>query len=138
MRPNEVMIGDWVRFTDPDTNETELHRISQEDFSGNDKFWDCFSSIEITPEILEANGFEKHKEHWDENPFYLRWFSEIDGLDVHFSFYLDYATGTKFLFFQNEGLPKPVRFVHQLQNALRVMGLDDLADNFIIEKGGTQ
>lgn len=138
MKANELMIGDWVRFTDPDTHETEMHRISQEDFSGNDKFWNCFSRIEITPEILEANGFEKHKEHWDENPFYLHWFTAIDGLDIHFPFNLDYATGTKFLFFQNEGLPKPVRFVHQLQLVLRVMGLDNLAGNFKIEKGGEQ
>lgn len=140
MKANELMLGDWVRVKG--ASPAQVVMIDQYDIvTSLSEHWineSNLEAVEITPEILEANGFEKHKEHWDENPFYLRWFSEIDGLDIHFSFFLDYATGTKFLFFQNEGLPKPVRFVHQLQHALRMVGLDDLADNFIIEKGGTQ
>ena len=139
MKPNEVMIGDWVKFTDPDTNETELHRISQEDFSGNDKFWNCFSRIEIAPEILEAKGFYKVSKDESENIVKPDvWIYEkednvivigLKGGDFSsFEIYNDrrYAAFTDRL------------YVSELQHAMRMMGMHELADNFVIEKGGKQ
>lgn len=139
MKPNEVMIGDWVKFTDPDTNETELNRIRQVDFSGGDKFWDCFSSIEINPEILEANGFYKVSKDESENIVKPDvWIYEkednviVIGLKAgdfsSFEIYNDrrYAAFTDRL------------YVSELQHAMRMMGMHELADNFVIEKGGQQ
>lgn len=125
MKHNEVMIGDWVRFTDPDTDETELIRVATDDIGyDNEEFWQCFSPIEITPEILEANGFEKDPEDgtmcWENKEIEeVTWrgtilcISSISALMEHDS----------------------CMYVHQLQHALRLCGLDDLADNFKMTKG---
>ena len=142
MRPNELMIGDWVRFTDPDTNETELHRISQEDFSGNDKFWNRFSSIEITPEILEANGI-KTDSYLEQQLGYKNssWYVVEDDYGMHkytqdpvfhFGRLDDTFDGLQSLTLCN------IRSVHEFQHALRMIGLSDLADNFKIKEGGRQ
>ena len=115
MKHNEVMIGDWVRFTDPDTDETELIRVATDDIGyDSEAFWQCFSPIEITAEILGANGFIKtgYMCRCVHNRMKNRAWTAKIYIDAH--------------------------YVHELQHALRLAGLDDLADNFIIEKGGTQ
>ena len=140
MKPNELMIGDWVRFNDPDTNETELHRISQEDFSGNDKFRNCFSEIEITAEILEANGI-KLQEVGDNGPATPKeHFNRYEKFFIHTTWkdtFLWYDRHAKYWHLQNMNAAM-MHYVHELQHALCLAGLDDMADNFKIEKGGEQ
>ena len=64
MRPNEVMIGDWLWFTDPDTQETAPVQIEKDDIGYDGVgFWKLFTPIPITAEILTANGFEKKENH---------------------------------------------------------------------------
>ena len=132
MKLNELMIGDWVRFNDPDTKETELHRISQEDFSGNDKFWNCFSGIEITAEILEANGFEKYGNRCNiwlngedfDNHTEINYRIDQNWFDLK-------RMANRLYIFQLKG---EVHYVHELQHLLRAAGLNKMADNFVIEE----
>lgn len=135
MKANELMIGDWLRFTDSDTNKTELSQISAEYIAfDSKKFWQRFSPIEITAEILEANGFIK-------TGYMCRCVHNLADFDNHAQ--LDY--NLKFSTFEikrmkNRGwtakLYIEAQYVHELQHALRLAGLSDLADNFKVEEGG--
>lgn len=136
MKANELMIGDWVMFQDQDTNETEMHQIEQADFTASDRFFDRFSPIEITPEILEANWFIK-------SGYMCRCCHNLADFDNHAQ--LDYCL--KFSTFEIKRMKNrawtakiyiDAHYVHELQHALRLAGLNDLADNFIIKKGGLQ
>ena len=75
--------------------------------------------IPLTPEILEKNGFwvlEKVDNGAEEYIAYA-----TDGLIFHYNRGNDY-------YFPNT--PISWKYVHQLQHALRLCGLDELADNF--------
>ena len=76
----------------------------------------------ITPEILEKNGLRKlvtyGTEKWTCDNFRLNVYSS-DGT-------WRFCADTK----RNEDSVIYVRFVHQLQHALRLCGLNELADNF--------
>lgn len=109
MKATELMIGDWCKM-----------KLS----SGTTWFTDkvgCISPdngmeyepIPLTPEILEKNGFEKKgiKLIAREGVYY------IDVVDC----------GTEFKVIDENII---IHFVHELQHALRLCGLDELADNF--------
>lgn len=95
--------------------------------------------IPITAEILEANGFYKVSKDESENIVKPDvWIYEkndnvivigLKGGDFSsFEIYNDrrYAAFTDRL------------YVSELQHAMRMMGMHELADNFVIEKGGNQ
>lgn len=117
MKANELMIGDIVsyncaicRVTSTECfgnlvgieNDTICELVSEEELS----------SIHLTPEILEKNGFVKGNMEilWHESEFYV---TKIK------SYYIP---------FRLEKMH--IQYVHQLQHALRLCGLNDLADNF--------
>ena len=138
MKNNEVMIGDWLRFTDPNnTEETEFSQITTEIIGfDSPKYWRCFSPVEITPEILEANGFIK-------SGYMCRCCHNLADFDNHAQ--LDY--NLKFSTFEIKRMKNrawtakiyiDAHYVHELQHALRLADLNDMADNFKIEKGGQQ
>ena len=104
MKANKVMIGDWMWFTDPDTQETDPVKIEKEDIGyDGDDFWQLFTPIQID---FQSNG--RMKILVAENS------TNYNYLSIHSS------------------------FVHSIQQALRLAGLAELADNFVIEKGGKQ
>ena len=135
MKPNEVMIGDWLWFTDPDTQETDPVKIEKDDIGyDGDGFWQLFNPIQITPEILETNGFIK-------SGYMCRCCHNLADFDNHAQ--LDY--NLKFSTFEIKRMKNrawtakiyiDAHYVHELQHALRLADLNDMADNFIIEKGG--
>lgn len=137
MRPNEVMIGDWLMFTDPNTKETEPSQITMEIIGFDSaKYWKCFTPIEITPEILEANGFEKYgnrcgiwlnKEDFDNH-------TEIDYRIDQNWFDLKRMANRLYIY----QIKCEVHYVHEMQHLLRVAGLNEMADNFVLDKGGAQ
>ena len=110
------MIGDWVFM--------RLH--------GKDKYYEervCGISdaefldhipIPLTEEMLKANGFEYYSDE------YIYWLDE-DGLEPPFRIFrnskgvLRISVGYKLVV---------LRYVHELQHALRLCGLNELADNF--------
>ena len=143
----DLMVGDWV------TNEHGLPAQiinvdnlcaftifgSDEDDEGepwvfDDK--DCQPSpIEITTELLKANGwnshiyylpynFSSHYETIEVNGNYLEW--EMGGISIWFNYNKD-----------NKGVYSdilvPCNYVHQLQQVLRLAGMTELANNFKVK-----
>ncbi|MBR5377988.1 MAG: hypothetical protein IK135_02600 [Bacteroidales bacterium] len=161
MRPNEVTIGDWVKHTNAKTNECYYAKVSgicpfiganhnvigwairfhKDGESLDSPCPTTCDPIPVTQKILEANGFNTdgkfeicggYTEAWilkdEEKVIKIHFFNgsfeelEIDTDKRYFS---------KFDNFDN-------LYVHELQHAFRLCGLVDLADNFVIEKGGRQ
>lgn len=112
MKANELMIGDWVLldFPYPPTCKSP-RRICLDDMI---RIWqgaDC-KPIPLTTEILEKNFPKAEKVAW--------WHADdYDDADdrIHIS-------GSAI------GINGFMWYVHELQHALRLCGLNDLADNF--------
>ena len=142
MKPNEVMIGDWV---EPDqcmvpTTYTRVAMIMPDGVymeEAERQFdFEELHPISVTKEILEANGFENlgnrcsiwlNREDFDNH-------TEIDYIiDIN---WFDLKKMTDRLY--THQLKCEVHYVHELQHLLRVAGLNDMADNFKIKKGGVK
>lgn len=143
MKVTELMIGDWVKAGHLDYNKV------QEIARDNSMQWyisfACsatlfrayeFEPVPLTPEILEKNGwiqckYETCKSLYEYKGLHLRhtmikrsngrWVANVDGIVEKFP---DEYT--------HSFLRINVFYVHELQHALRLCGLDELADNFKI------
>ncbi len=71
--------------------------------------------IPITAEILKTNEFEKVQ-----NLFVLQWPNHVSPLMI----FVEYNIENSCLFINDRMLPWPVRYVHQLQYALRMCGIE--------------
>ncbi|MBQ1760450.1 MAG: hypothetical protein IIZ94_12315 [Prevotella sp.] len=118
MKANELMIGDWV--LDKKTNRP--YKI----IGTNDLlFHDDYSHIQLTAEILEKNGFIKYNEVSDTPPY---------DRDEEGNMYYSYKGEQKFwgwwqpdnIFFipANAMGNIEIKFVHQLQHALRLCNIE--------------
>ena len=118
----QLMIGDWVYNS---YHRKYIQWSYGEMFcpNGNPVIGKDLQPIPLTPEILEKNGFnfcnsseyDNIREGWmicDKCEL-----SVIDGKYYQYMYDCDI----------------PVKYVHELQHALRLMGLNDLADNLKIE-----
>lgn len=132
MNAKEFMIGDWVRDAGR-TDRPVYKRINRVDERENDCVADEYKvilgeagmePIPITPEILEANGFEKDPEDGT-----MCW---VNGEEEEVNW-----RGTILCISSISALMEhdSCMYVHQLQHALRLCGLYDLADNFKMTKG---
>lgn len=138
------MIGDWV--INPVHNDCskiesvyydkELHCLVGTDGRFPQQ---CFNPIPLTAEILELNGFE----NIEEVSFYQEDGIIGDGIWQNDQLLcgIDNTKG-EFLFYtfsvdpNDDGLINKIEkviYVHELQHALRLCGLRDLADNFKVE-----
>lgn len=128
MKATELQIGDWVGRVFDDKRIIEDYRQVDWIRTGEigmryQKVWSigCIEPIPLTPEILEKNGFwvmEKVNNGAEEYIAYA-----TAGLMFHYNRDNDY-------YFPNT--PISWKYVHELQHALRLCGLDELADNFKI------
>lgn len=119
MKARELMLYDWVRIKKGMcagclNQLTEVHEL------------ECASSYEpipLTEAILKANGFAR-------NPLLKSWI--IDG---ELELIEDSMGNTKleYWFSVSDQYVCPIHHVHELQHALRLCGLSDIADNFKIE-----
>ena len=117
MKANELMIGDWVylpSIISDDKFPVQVLEI-QDDcikyYCGGKKMMVMFKYIEpipLTPEILEKNGFVVESRDCHGEP--LQYYVLTDGLWIDVS-------GENYF----EG---KLEFVHQLQHALRLCGID--------------
>lgn len=147
------MIGDWVTYKtenyEPYSIETAFAQITgfnkygsvyaeepncgycqtlfcEDAFGYASRKYDKIMPIPLTAEILEKNGAEKEYE-WSRYCI-----SEPYGREIYAGLRMDgvylYADeeDDKWNFFAH------IRYVHELQHALRLCGLNDLADNFKI------
>lgn len=136
MKCSELQIGDYVRLKR--TNEVvwvfeidgDRNVINNEPdgyCSEKNIAVDDIEPITLTLEILERNGFELR------NGFF---YHRIDDKPHHYDFKLENGG-----VFTSEGYTLQcciyhltIRYVHELQHALRLCRLNDLADNFKIEE----
>ena len=131
MKATELMIGDWVCLKDDTKCEFPLKvdgvltddiSLEGEGFLGGVD--GLIRPIPITPEILEKNGFVFDSDFWTiADPRYnnvrmVTYYSTddyvADAFLGHWAFDENYA----------------IDFVHELQHALRLCGLNEIADNF--------
>ena len=133
MKVNELMIGDWVLF-EPIKNDSTPKRVGGIDGSmvSINCLWEAFHHIRpipLTEEIIKKNGFV--------NDFY----EDESVADYHvirhegYSFNTEIAlitwcNGNVIISTDFDGkVSKEIQFVHELQHALRLCGLNELADN---------
>ena len=116
MEAKELMIGDKVMVKVlsqiPDTYV--LHTWTANDYSRDIQV----KPIPLTPEILEKNG-------WKRNKIFME-IKADENFNINFSWTDRYGESL----FQNGYYMCDCKYVHTLQHALRLCGLDELADNF--------
>lgn len=109
MKNNELRIGNWVFWDEPNTGEIEISRIDSQDFKLIEIHESDYNPIPITPEILEKAGFDIY----DKNgiKYILLEKSLLSFIVISGYLILSYWDGKKFVDMQTR-----VQFVHQLQN----------------------
>ena len=140
MKPTDLMIGDWVSIKPLSAYIYTRRKIKIQDFANLHKM--DFVPILLTPEILEKNDWYwgltsneedivsciggAYDEHWvyDEGAGEISLFfpNDTDGGELRID---DQMFNRHLEFFWCDTL-----YVHELQNALRLCGLNELADNF--------
>ena len=142
MKCQELQIGDWI--TDVHGFPMQIVIIGEDyayaTFEGNecdpwefDDKDDQPQPIGITFYLLKADGWEVHsytlphnfKAYFcvkDENGNHLIWNSEV--LSIWFDWEKDKEEGAY------ANIVIPIKYVHQLQQVLRLAGLTDMANNF--------
>lgn len=120
MKASDVTIGDWVYDTHSYNynKEKEPIKLSRNEFvelicgcTGNNDLdlGDMYEPVPLTEEILKANGIDV-----------------FDNCDLSLPLY---TMGIKVVE-RGVYIKMQFKFVHELQHALRLCGLDELADNF--------
>ena len=128
MRVDDVMIGDWVHIKNGRNLQLELDQFYAQGchcFKGDIiDYFESFETITLTAEILEKNGFEKDEEMnfviRGDDFFINLWIMPLC-IEFYFTSYYD----------TNE-MRINIDYVHELQQALRLVGLNDFANNFKI------
>lgn len=124
MDVKELMIGDWVNIKGCETSQIrdlkDLLNVELGIFET--------SGVPLTEEILKANGFKEiYKYEWRDGIMVSEWRYKSDDLEEWFE--IKYApTYDDFTWKAVE-----VNNVHNLQHALRLCGLNELADNFKLQ-----
>ena len=131
MKPQDLMIGDWVKCTNPYCEGHRVDYISElEDEIGVDgEIWDLTDVIPIplTQEILEKNEFENITSRLESSEQYIHLYEINDdivigelpsGFNICIERYNgDYDVYEHFQFCS-------ICFVHELQHALRLCGIE--------------
>ena len=105
MKANELMIGDWFKYSKG--NYTDSRQISLIDIEMYCEGIIFLYPIPLTAEILEKNGFV-----YNDMPFAQSW--EQFGLSI-------YGDG---LINCGQNVALQVKYVHQLQHALHLCGIE--------------
>ena len=138
MKATELMIGDWVGrvFDDKRIEYRQVDGIRTGEIGMRyQKVWaiGCIEPIPLTPEILEKNGFKKIDfSHYQINDRTLvldadgKWDGEVSWHWV----VTEMSTNSKGQNVVLDYYVATLNYAHQLQHALRLCGLDELADNF--------
>ena len=133
MEATELMIGDWVGrvFDDKRIDYRQVDWIRTGEIGMRyQKVWaiGCIEPIPLTPEILEKNGIKKRRNEyavfgWEGMK---QWYITLEDFKPQYDFW--FITSSD----RDLNISGQIRYVHQLQHALRICGLDELADNFKI------
>jgi len=114
MKANELMIGDWVENDFGEIQKVvELREIGAM-LSYNDIYsYDEIEPIPLTPEILKKNGWKYNKDYW-------MW----DNDDACFLSLIEGKDRNAFWWGNPSIIVCPINYVHELQHALRLCGID--------------
>ena len=133
MEATELMIGDWVGrvFDDKRIDYRQVDWIRTGEIGMRyQKVWaiGCIEPIPLTPEILKKNGIKKRRDEyvvfgWEGMK---QWYITLEDFKPQYDFW--FITSSD----RDLNIIGQIRYVHQLQHALRICGLDELADNFKI------
>lgn len=123
MKAKELMLGDIILKDGQAGRVIELY---------GGEVADCYAPVFITPEILEANGIRHYKD-CGRLSYYKR-------MDIDFVIRYEIYSGCIEIKLcdGNSISVERITKVHELQHVLRLIGMNDLADNFVVEKGGGQ
>lgn len=127
MNAKELMICDLVIYEDNIHKITDLSLCIDESVLVHVDGYEChifeheISPIPLTKEILKANGF------WEEGGGFAKFFPGVG----KFTTWKSRIEDIQCTLFGTVELP--LRYVHQLQHALRLCGLQELADNFKVK-----
>jgi len=120
MKTNELQIGDYVNYRGQIIKVTSLYDkggSNEVGWSDKESVWvnaDNVEPIPLTADILEKNGF--HKE-WDEDIILMVCDTIIVEIGNKYKIYKD---GKMYL----RRVLAPLYYVHELQHALRLCGID--------------
>ena len=133
MKATDLMIGDWVCLKDDTKSELPLKvdGVLIDDISlEGDGFLGgvdgLIRPIPLTPEILEKNGFGFVKSS-DRDSVWNGWWINR-GLELATACLDKEGNWPCYINIYDSNIK--CEYVHQLQHALRLCGLDELADNF--------
>ena len=142
MKVTDLMLGDkvMVKVLSQIPNTYVLHTWTTNDYSRDIQV----KPIPLTPEILEKNGFNPETfltDEWGRKVY----FKEFSSCVVEPADPGKYIFGTITYWNKTDGDGSPIdwgtmyesrlynlQYVHELQHALRLCGLNELADNFKI------
>ena len=126
MKANELMIGDWVKFPFGNEKIIDLPYIPGKGICASFVASATLFPVEIeklqpiplTPEILEKNGWRWVERH-------SKWELIVDTVHIGWGFYEGYISASDWA---DEGdveiTSLRCEFVHQLQHALRLCGIE--------------
>lgn len=137
MKVTDLMIGDWVLINNIPHKIQVIYSIDAEIqaddelyYVGEDRYHseDKVESVTLTPEILEKNSIKKICDEyvvfgWENAK---QWHITLKDFKPQFDFW--FITSSD----RDLNIRGQIRYVHELQHALRLCKLDELADNFII------
>ena len=143
MKCRDLMVGDWI--TDNHGFQWQITVVGNDydyaTFEGNEgdpwEFEDKDDQpqpIEITAELLKANGWKVVVNKFCDEIYYERCFKDENGNHLEWmrgtlTILLDYEKDDDRVF---SDIAVPVKYVHQLQQVLRLAGMTDIANNFKI------
>lgn len=123
MKANELMIGDWVYNCIADIRFQVYPQFFSQWHNRPEQFGATIQPISLTPEILEKNGFEKQQ--------FGNFIYENDDVNLRIEFCpknINYTNGRYDYIDIEKGCvtitEMPIEFVHELQHALRLCGID--------------
>ena len=130
MKATDLMIGDkvMVKVLSQIPNTYVLHTWTANDYSMDIQV----KPIPLTPEILEKNGFERgvlipSKFYRNINNERLMFCPHSSCYDLG---YVHWNESNDVDIMHRLEVQQPIMYIHQMQHALRLFGLDELADNF--------
>ena len=122
MKANELMIGDWVRLeNDPTPRQIDWIKSGEVGL-----FWNKIVTpphlkpVPITPEILKKNKFINHQ-----GEYYCTVEKQLagDGFEIMTIIYRESKNRIQILT-STSNIEAVCRYVHELQHAMKLMGID--------------
>lgn len=141
MKLTDLAILDWVLINNTphkiqaiDSIDAEILADDEIYYVGEDRCHseDKIEGILITPEILEKNGFERSiiipsKFYRNIDNERLMFYPHSSCYDLG---YVHWNESNDADIMHRLEVQQPMMYIHQMQHALRLCGLDELADNF--------